>query len=223
MDQLKEYSLLNTVERLKGLQNYNLWKFQITVLLESNGSLNVVTGAARKPRPTEDTDGKLLEAWLKKDACGKKMLILTIDRSLQSHIMNYTTANQMWSKICEMFEKKGELRKNKLLQAFYSAQYEKGTSIIDHVSKIENLYHQLKEVDPTMNERMVVNKILCTLPERLNTFKTMWEMNDALEQTLSNLTSRLLTEEDRSKPGTSAAEVAFFADDKNKKRCKGRN
>lgn len=233
MDQLKEYSLLNTVERLKGLQNYNLWKFQITVLLESNGSLNVVTGAARKPRPAEDTDGKLLEAWLKKDACGKKMLILTIDRSLQSHIMNYTTANQMWSKICEMFEKKGELRKNKLLQAFYSAQYEKGTSIIDHVSKIENLYHQLKEVDPTMNERMVVNKILCTLPERLNTFKTMWEMNDALEQTLSNLTSRLLTEEDRSKPGTSAAEVAFFADDKNKKpknhrknsvqcfRCKG--
>lgn len=204
-----------TIDHLKGQSNYELWKFQIQVLLEANGSFGVVSGSSKKPEPTEKD---LFAEWIKKDSCGKKMLILTIDKGLQTHIMNCKSSNEMWSKIREMYEKKGDVQKNKLLQEFYSATYEKGSSLLNHLSKIESIYHKLKEVDNTVTERMVVNKILSTLPARLNTFKTIWEMNPQLEQTLSNLTSRLMTEDERSRPNNSGAEVSFMAHENKNKR-----
>ncbi|GJQ87005.1 hypothetical protein Trydic_g12588 [Trypoxylus dichotomus] len=64
-----------------------------------------------------------------------------------------------------------------------------------HISKIENIAHQLKTLKQVINENMIISKILSTLPAEYGHFLTAWESAATNEKTLEKLTARLLAEE----------------------------
>lgn len=66
-----------------------------------------------------------------------------------------------------------------------------------HISKIENLEHRLKSVQQDVDEKMIIKKILVTLPENYEYFVTAWESMPSSEKTLTNLTAMLLAGETR--------------------------
>lgn len=102
----------------------------------------------------------------------------------------------MFQKLCEVFEQGTQQQKNKVLQDFFfRVQYEKGTSVSLHESKVENLAHKLKSVVKQISDEMIITKILWTISDAFRNFVSAWESAAKTEQTLTNLLARLLNED----------------------------
>ena len=74
-------------------------------------------------------------------------------------------------------------------------------NIAQHISKLENLSRQLKQLGEPISDSMLITKILMTLPENYKHFYSAWDSIPTENKTLSNLTSRLMVEETRQTHG----------------------
>lgn len=68
-------------------------------------------------------------------------------------------------------------------------------SIIQHISKIENIAREIRESGDNISETAVITKILSTLPSKYRTFRQAWLSLEENRQTLAHLTTRLIDEE----------------------------
>lgn len=64
-----------------------------------------------------------------------------------------------------------------------------------NISEVESLAKQLKESDESVSEMAVITKIFGTLPHKYISLRQAWMSQDPVQQTLVNLTARLLDEE----------------------------
>nr|XP_018913495.1 PREDICTED: uncharacterized protein LOC109041563 [Bemisia tabaci] len=130
------------------------------------------------------------------------------------HIMTCETAAEMFEKLVLLFQKPTEEIKCEILEEFFSATYDKSKPISTHIGKLEEIFVRLKATDPKgIDDSALISKILSTLPDKLNYFKSAWDSTPKNERTLEDLKHRLFTEEERNgkKPETS---VAFQANSK---------
>lgn len=68
-------------------------------------------------------------------------------------------------------------------------------TVMQHVSKIENLARQLNDVGEVLSDVDINTKILMTLPEKFNPLITTWHSVATENQTRVNLIERLIKEE----------------------------
>lgn len=208
------------IEKLKGRENWELWKFQATIILQAKGAFTVATGKYKKPTVTKPEEVEEETEWLKKDAEAKKLIITTVERATLVHIMDCSTSADMWQKLTTIYGSDGTDKKCTLMREFFAAQYQRGTPIMTHVSQLQNIFNKLKVIDAKVEDEMLISKILCTLPGSMNAFITAWEMLEKEKQTLTNLMSRLMAEETRMKGNVKdEGAVAFGAKEIRCYRC----
>lgn len=182
------------VDKLKDIESYPLWKFQINIVLKSSDYGGVVDGREK----LEDlTDDKKKNEWAKKDAKAQRTIVSSLTREPMLHIINCKTAKEMFDKLASIYERDSEQQKYGLLQEFFNLRYVANSDLSSHISKIENLAHRLKALQQEVDEKMIITKILVTLPENYKYFVTAWESMPTSDKTLTNLTARLLAEETR--------------------------
>jgi len=202
---------LNSSVRLKGDSNWNVWKFQIKVLLNSRRLYGIVCGDDKQPEiqagGNNDDQEKLLKEWKTNDSKTQEIIVTRIEEGPMIHILNCETANQMWTKLLSVYEKKSEVSLHLLQQQFFNMTYE-GGSMSEFISKIEDLTSKLKQLGENVSEQMIITKILISLPGEFKYFVSAWESVPSNEQKLSQLTARLLIEEERSK--SRASEESMF-------------
>ena len=66
-----------------------------------------------------------------------------------------------------------------------------------HIAKVEDLAYRLKLLGELVTEKMIMTKILLTLPVQYDFFISAWEATAEVECTKTNLISRLSAEEFR--------------------------
>lgn len=183
------------IEKLKGTENFQLWEFQIQIVFRAQSLHSVANGITVKPEAAEAA-----EEWMQKDAKAQRIIISSIERTPMMHILNCTTSAEMIKKLKAIFQKDTEEQKYKLLQEFFNFGYNVKNDIAVHISKIQDIAFRLKALDPdsTINDTMVITKILTILPEKFKYFLSAWESTPIKERTMDNLLSRLQTEEQRS-------------------------
>lgn len=95
------FSILPSIERLRGRENFDTWKFAVENYLILDGLWNSVLGTETKPE-------KLAQA--------KSKIILLIDSSLYVHIKEATTPKEVWTKLSSIFDDSGLTRRvNKII------------------------------------------------------------------------------------------------------------
>ncbi|KAF2893779.1 hypothetical protein ILUMI_12394 [Ignelater luminosus] len=67
--------------------------------------------------------------------------------------------------------------------------------IAEHISAIELLVKQLKDVDENISNSAICSKVINSLLSKYNAFRTAWDSVSSEYQTFENLTARLLKEE----------------------------
>lgn len=112
-------------------------------------------------------------------------------------MLNCTTAHTMWSKLCSIYERDNEYQKYALMQEFFVYLMAKHCDIATHISKLENMICKLKTLGAEVTDSMLMSKILTCLPDTYKTFVIAWDSTPLKEQTVENLTARLLMEENR--------------------------
>lgn len=207
---MEEYSHL---DKLKNHENFQLWKFQVTVMFRAIEALDVIDGTTKKPVKEDST-------WIKKDAQCQKILITTIEKNLQVHLMTCSTSNEMWIKILEMFENKDEERKCLLMQEFFNIKMGKGEKVSLFLSKIKNLFSRLKTLDNSLNDDLLTNKIVSCLPDKYDSFVTAWRLTGNKNQ--GELVSNLIAEDIRHENKNNGGEepVAFVSKERTCFNCK---
>lgn len=193
------------IEKLQNPSQWAAWRFTVRVTLNANEIFDVVTGEYEKPEPAADgateqvraASAKEITAWKKKDARAQKVIVSTLGEKPLMHILNCTSAKAMWDKLHTVYEQKHEAGKHLLQQRFFAFEKDSADDMATHISKLEGIVQQLKDLDVNIDENMVITKIIMTLPRDYRYFISAWESTDQSKQTLDNLTSRLMIEESR--------------------------
>lgn len=183
---------LQTYIKLEGTSNWNIWKFQTIVLLRSQGLLEVTDGSSVKPEEAVEK-----AAWEKKDAKTQSWLVTRMSESVMMHIITCTTSAEIWRKLASVYEQKSEISIDIVQQRFFQYKYEEGTAMSTFLSKTEELRNQLKQMGEDISEKIVITKVLMSLPDAYKHFVSAWESAPDDKQTLENLVARLLIEEER--------------------------
>ncbi|KAM0730296.1 Retrovirus-related Pol polyprotein from transposon TNT 1-94 [Formica fusca] len=200
------------VEKLTDAENFQIWKFQMSIVFKANELYEVVLQNVAENERTQQ--------WKKRDAVAQKLIVTTLDKKPLLHVLDCNTAREMWIKICNIYERDSEQQRCSLLQTFYSTTYNKNEDIATYISKLRNLAFRLNALDTKLDDKMLISKILATLPEEYRYFASAWESAEQREKTLENLTARLIAEEARNKSKEQEEKaVAFKATDRKCFKC----
>lgn len=211
MDQLTSATTVGIV-KLEGAKNWNVWKFQVGVLLRGLGVFEIAE--ATRVKPEEEID---LRAWLKKDSKAPSLIVTRLSESIMLHVLTCTSAAEMWRKLHSVYEQKSNTSIHMVQQQFFQLKYTQGIEMSLFISKVQEFQSKLKQLGEEISDKFVMTKILMSLPEGYDHFVSAWESTSDERQTLDNLIARLLVEEERlkAKMDTSEKSVALTAVKKN--------
>ena len=198
-------SELIKITKLKGADNWGVWKFQLRVMFLSHDIFDIIEGRSLKPNaPAADATAavtaeyqKGLKEWTKSDAIAQKYIVTSVEKVPMLHILNCLSAKAMWDKHHEIYENKSGTSVHMLQQKWFAYTKEAGNDIATHISKVEDLGYKLKSLGEQISDTMLITKILMTLPPKFNHFVSAWESTSENLRTVENLTSRLVMEEKR--------------------------
>ncbi|CAL1672405.1 unnamed protein product [Lasius platythorax] len=106
-----EYEL-SRISKLKNIENWSVWKFQVRIVLNANAAWDVVTGESVQPAAlaagandqTVREHAKNVAAWKKLDATAQRIIVTTIGEQPTLHIIHCETAKAMWDKLVSVYE-----------------------------------------------------------------------------------------------------------------------
>lgn len=173
------------IEKFDG-RNFKQWKFQVKCALRAKGL------SIEKTRPLESSSQV---QWDKDDGMAMFILTSSMDLNQISLIENCETAKEVMSKLEAIYEQKSEYNKMLIHEKFYQYSYSAGDTMAQHVSKVESLAKQLRETGEKLSDTAIITKILSTLPSTYRSLRQAWLSLDESNQTIQNLTSRLIDEE----------------------------
>lgn len=205
-------SVLHGVIKLEGSKNWNIWRFQTTVLLRGQGLFDIVNGTTIKPENGADRT-----RWETQDAKAQTLLVTRMSEDVMIHILSCETSAEIWRKLLSVYEQKSETSIHIVQQRFFQYKYEKGAEMSTFLSKIQEMQNQLKQLGETISDKFVITKVLMSLPDQYKHFVSAWESAPDDKQTYDNLVARLLIEEERIKEKSggesaqSSSSTAFVA------------
>lgn len=195
---------ISRITKLKGIENWSAWKFQVRVTLSAMGAWDIVTGEVIKPECNDNmnTEARLkyekdLVRWNKLDNAAQKVIGTSIEDKPLLHIINCESSAAMWIKLLSVYEQKNSVSIHLLQQQWYNLKKDISNDMATYISQLEDLVHRLRNQGENISDSMVITKLLMTLPKSYNHFLSAWESTHPDQQTLANLTSRLLMEEKR--------------------------
>lgn len=205
------------VPMLESAEQWATWEYKITIALKAGDVYNVVKGTEKKPEEGGTDYAKKLTEWEKKDFKAQRIITETVSDDFTIHLLTCTTSKEIWDKMHSVFERQSESNKHALQQKFFAFQKNPNDNIAMHISRLNKLVLQLRNVGVNIDESMVVTRIIMTLPSDYRHFGSSWEATAENDRTLQNLTNRLLAEETRLEsyePNEVTTHTAFFSGEK---------
>lgn len=133
----------------------------------------------------------------KENAKAMFLISSTLEDSQLECLLTCITANEMWTRLSVIHEQRSASSKLILTQKFHEYKMEVTDSVVQHISKVQNMAARLNDIGENVSDVAIMAKILAGLPSKYDALKTAWDSVDADKQIISNLTERLIKEETR--------------------------
>lgn len=185
---------VSNLTKLDG-QNFVMWKFGVSFLLQSRGLTEYIDGTSEEP----DKTTKLTEwvKWKKEMSRTAVILLGSVEQSLHVNLINCTTPKEMWEKLSKLYGDTSEDAKQLAWQQYYEFHIKDGQSITTQIEVFESICKKLENSGEKLSEASVMTKLLNSLPRRFSTFSMAWECTPLADRKKDNLTARILKEEKR--------------------------
>ena len=151
---------------LEGSSNYVAWKDRMEVVLEDNGLKEFVDADVPKP-----TDAALVDAWQKKIAKCRRILLEGVKDHIVSSLHGKATPYLMWKALTDLFQSKSDQRKLALKDKLRNIKMEKGDSIAKYLTKFTQCRDELGSVGVTVDEEDMVDLALLGLPKAWHSYQ----------------------------------------------------
>lgn len=213
---------LTRVVKLQGISNLNIWKFQVKVILKGPRVWEITQGThvlpaqlATDATTTQKSEyEKKITEWHKADGFAQKIIATTVTDQCMVHLFNCDTSKEMWDKLKSLYEKKSEALVHILQQQWFTATKDP-SDINTHIAKLIDLAHRMRNMGETISDKMLMTKILLTLPPNYDHFINAWESTTEAKRTKDNLISRLSLEELRQNRRHESRESALASNNYN--------
>lgn len=144
-------SLLSSIEKLRGRENYSTWKFSIENYLALEDLTDYLTA-----EKVDDT---------KKDAKAKSAIILSIEKHNYVHVTTAKTAKEVWTKLKTTFEDTGAVRKVTLMRKIVNTKLSDCNSMEMYVTEIISTAQRLNEIGFTVADEWLAIFLLAGLSD----------------------------------------------------------
>ena len=138
------------IEKLSD-NNFHIWKKRIQFVL-SYRELDDYIDEDPPERDTEDYPA-LYTAWKKKDKKTQAIIGLNLSDKYLEQVSHAETAKEMWTILCDVFEKHTLLNKLAARRRFYTATMTEGESVLSFSAKIRQLASSLKSMGVTVDDK----------------------------------------------------------------------
>jgi len=143
-------------DRLKGRENFAVWKTQAKSYLTVKGLWKYVSVGLAENANEEQID---------KEAQAMAQLTLLLDPCTFSHIATATTAKSAWESLIEAFENKSVTRKVDLLRQLVQLRLTDCNSVEEYVNKMILTSLQVNTAGLTLDDEVIASLMLAGLPE----------------------------------------------------------
>lgn len=183
---------LTSVPKLLGRDNYDEWSFAVENVFVLEGLDKCIEG-------TEEDSVLITKA--------KAKLVLTVDPSLFPHVKDAKTANEVWTKLKNLYDDSGFTRKIGLLRTLISARLENHDSMESYVNQVVETSQKLRRTGFKIDEEWIGSLLLAGLPERFAPMIMAVE-HSGISITTDSIKTKLL---DMQADGSSSSASAFAA------------
>ena len=125
---------------LEGISNYISWKDRMEAVLEDNGLKEFIEKDVPKP------DAANLDAWRKKVARVRRILLEGVRDHIVSSLHGKTTPYAMWKALTDLFQSNSDHRKLALNDKLRKIKMEKGDIIPKYLTKFVQCLDELRSV-----------------------------------------------------------------------------
>jgi hypothetical protein len=101
----------------------------------------------------------------------------------------------MWTRKSTQYLQRAADKKHLLHREFLSLNHKTGDDIMTHVTNIDTIASQLRDLGVHVSDDEIIAKIICTLPESFKHMETAWDSMPMNEKTINALRARVLQEE----------------------------
>ncbi|KAI1300009.1 hypothetical protein HDE_03611 [Halotydeus destructor] len=176
-----------SIAKLEGA-NWRIWKLRMEAFLKARELLEIVS---------DDKPAVCSDKWTKQDAQVQYIILTSIDMKLLHHIESCASSSEMWQKLVSVFEKVDSSSKWMAANEFHTYSYQSGSSMADHVSHIQNLVLKLSMLGTSLEESIIVAKLLQSVPERYSGALSAIGLLDEDKKTFERISQFLIREEGR--------------------------
>lgn len=179
----KEFDIV----RLSGSENYHLWKFAITNVMDFRGLSDALVMV--KEEDGENEVIKLKDA--SKCAQAKALLSLSVETHIYAHIQTATSAFEIWNILKTLYEDRGLTRRITLLRELISIRLEDADGMGDYIDRIKLTSNKLNGIGFALSSEWLGAIMLAGLTEDFRPLIMGIEANNELV-TADTITSKLL-------------------------------
>lgn len=122
-----------TVEKLDGT-NYAVWKFRMELLLTKEELFSIVT---------DELPAERNAAWKTKDGKARALIGLALDNCQLVHVMQSTTAKEMWDSLKKYHERATFATKVHVLRKLITTRLPEGGNVPEHLANMMTLINKL--------------------------------------------------------------------------------
>lgn len=144
-------SILASIPKLKGRENFATWKFAIENYMEFSELSGCLDGTESDP---------------KKVSKAKTQLIMAIDPVNYIHVQKVKTAKEAWDNLKSAFEDKGLARRIGLIRNMVTTKLDECSSTEDYVNRIVTNAHKLFEIGFEIDDEWIGTFLLAGLTEK---------------------------------------------------------
>ena len=134
--------------------------------------MKFVDGTEKCPNSHQDS----INAWKEQDAAARFCLVSTVGSSSLKSLLGCKTSTEMWTRLKIQYQPNDNYSKHDLLCRFHGFNYQRGSSMIDHISALESIAVELREAGEVFTEERLVYKIVESLTDKFEAFRSSWEM-----------------------------------------------
>ncbi|KAG6438777.1 hypothetical protein O3G_MSEX000215 [Manduca sexta] len=180
---------------LENATNWHSWKFQVKVLLKALDIFDIVDGSNTCPKE----DGEKITTWTKLDAKAQGVIVNRLSSGVMLQVQNCETAKEIWDRLCTVYEQKSDVSLHILQQRFFDLKYTNSEDVVTFIAKVEGIVAQIRQARGEIPDNMIITKIISSLGEKFRHFISAWDSVPIEKKNMTELTARLIIEEQRNK------------------------
>jgi hypothetical protein len=132
-----------------------------------------------------------IDTWTNRDIEAMSIIFYNIEPLYQTSIEG-SSSQEMWNRKQLEYANMAVANATQLLGKFHQYRMDPYHAVTAHIKRLRKMSEELRSVNSPVPEETLIMRILQTLPPSFDNFPRFWNNVNLSEQTLTNLTSKLV-------------------------------